>query len=430
MQYTALPYNAEQLLFFSELKKFITDTSENVMLLKGRGGRGKTACMREVPGIIDEINRAFTLLDEKHEPMQVVFCGTTGSAADSLRDEMKEHADLVFGTLHSYLKLRPSKTGKDLHFSSEPSMSKEKLPVLIVVDEASYVDSKLKHQIAKKLSDTYCKFLCVGDKNQLAGGREEVPELYLPKYVYKYEVELVQNVRQNPGPLSDYIDLLSISVETNSGPMPKIPQGTDEIFELNQSEFLEAIKDLPRLEGARCIAYTNRHIGDINGHILESMALDPNKLHENICYLSNDRSLPYSGDFESVIRNNEKLHVDLTHSYPPAIQGYSSIKFKEHPQSVFIYPDSEADHAAKLEGYAQEKNWKKYYNLQEKVVNIKPIFCSTVHKVQGKTLDAVYIDLDNIDDKCRQTSTIRRLVYVAFSRAKRVYVYGKITKLQ
>lgn len=50
------------------------------------------------------------------------------------------------------------------------------------------------------------------------------------------------------------------------------------------------------------------------------------------------------------------------------------------------------------------------------------MYASTVNKSQGSTYDTVYIDLNDIG-KCRDKDQVRRMLYVAVSRARHKVVF-------
>jgi hypothetical protein len=76
--------------------------------------------------------------------------------------------------------------------------------------------------------------------------------------------------------------------------------------------------------------------------------------------------------------------------------------------------------------YAKQKNWQKYYLLKNNYPDLRPRDAATVHKAQGSTYDTVFIDLTNLST-CRDPKMAARLLYVAFSRAKkRVVMWGNL----
>jgi hypothetical protein len=76
--------------------------------------------------------------------------------------------------------------------------------------------------------------------------------------------------------------------------------------------------------------------------------------------------------------------------------------------------------------YGKIEDWKRYFDLKGKYPDLRPRDAATVHKAQGSTYETVFIDLDDLST-CRNPDMAARLLYVAFTRAKkRVVLYGKL----
>ena len=65
-----------------------------------------------------------------------------------------------------------------------------------------------------------------------------------------------------------------------------------------------------------------------------------------------------------------------------------------------------------------------YFCNQNKVVDLRPLFASTVHKAQGSTINTVYIDLDDFKAVSKYNYPLfKKLLYVAVSRASDKVVF-------
>ena len=78
---------------------------------------------------------------------------------------------------------------------------------------------------------------------------------------------------------------------------------------------------------------------------------------------------------------------------------------------------------------------KEYYKFIDELINeifqdYRPVFCSTLHKLQGTTLNTVVVDLDDLKT-CRNRKIFSRLLYVGATRAKeRVIFTGSAPTIQ
>ena len=62
------------------------------------------------------------------------------------------------------------------------------------------------------------------------------------------------------------------------------------------------------------------------------------------------------------------------------------------------------------------KKWKLFFIIKETFIDVKYIYASTIHKLQGSTYDTVYIDLREIENM-KDKDMMFRLLYVAITRA-------------
>ena len=90
-----------------------------------------------------------------------------------------------------------------------------------------------------------------------------------------------------------------------------------------------------------------------------------------------------------------------------------------------VFEDPE-DYKKVLNFLRKNKDWKKFYTIKDYFGDLRNRDSCTVHKSQGSTVNDVFIDLEDLM-KCRQPDMVRRLLYVAISRARNnVYFYGDL----
>ena len=81
-------------------------------------------------------------------------------------------------------------------------------------------------------------------------------------------------------------------------------------------------------------------------------------------------------------------------------------------------------YSKKLQGMVFAENPEEFTaikNALDKVkstwIDLRPVFGCTIHKAQGSTFRRVYVDLGDLN-RCRDIDQLRRLLYVAISRAR------------
>ena len=82
------------------------------------------------------------------------------------------------------------------------------------------------------------------------------------------------------------------------------------------------------------------------------------------------------------------------------------------------------DNYTKLKSLRDDDPSFDYFCNQNKVVDLRPLFASTVHKAQGSTINTVYIDLDDFKAVSKYNYPLfKKLLYVAVSRASEKAIF-------
>lgn len=189
--------NNEQELAKNELLEFILTPSElkqdSIIVLSGAAGTGKTMLLKSVIDNYKAIKELNKVINMPTTQIRWEFTAMTHKAARALSQVIK----LSVNTLHYELRIRPLKhgyyfCGYDLYL--EPSMDKK----IIVVDEASYIDSKVLNYICELVSkEPKLQFILIGDPYQLP----PVGMDHAPVFNAGFKtVHLEQSVRQSNAP--------------------------------------------------------------------------------------------------------------------------------------------------------------------------------------------------------------------------------------
>lgn len=122
-------------------------------------------------------------------------------------------------------------------------------------------------------------------------------------------------------------------------------------------------------------------------------------------------------DAQYTIRNigNEEDHFGMFK--------YRSVFLDGRPADV---PVNSLQYNGVLKSLQRNKDWRTYFNLKERFVDLRDGTAITTHKSQGSTYDRVLINLNNFK-RCPDKVMLARLIYVAISRARtEVYLYGQL----
>lgn len=132
--------------------------NENIFILTGGPGTGKTTVIKGIVSIYAELNElSLDSEDYQEDPFPIVLAAPTGRAAK----KMSETTDLPSRTIHSLLGLTGQENQED-YVSEKEMISGD----LLIIDEMSMVDTWLFDQLLQAVT-LGMKIILVGDKDQL-----------------------------------------------------------------------------------------------------------------------------------------------------------------------------------------------------------------------------------------------------------------------
>jgi ATP-dependent exoDNAse (exonuclease V) alpha subunit len=78
--------------------------------------------------------------------------------------------------------------------------------------------------------------------------------------------------------------------------------------------------------------------------------------------------------------------------------------------------------------FAKKNDTSKLKQLEDWLIDLRPLYACTINKSQGSTYNRVFLDLNDVD-KCRNKNQVHRMLYVGFSRAsEQVIITGDIKR--
>ena len=426
------------------------DFSKNndpILCVEGYAGTGKTTLLNEYIEYIDSNNIHFVLCAPTHKAKLV----------------MEEVTGYDATTLHKLLSLSPNieifnLDYKDLKFLS---MGLNEVPSkgIIIVDEASMITDDLYNLLSDYANKKDSKLLFIGDPAQLSGINNGGLSLAF-KCNNKVTLKTIHRQATDNGLLPTLFKLREHPLKTfkeiiaPEGSLFLYNQAKD--FMLEAASYFKKAVSHQNVNEVKLLAYTNARVKGLNNCMRRLLWKDEEEYHinefitgyENFEYNHNqfynsldyviaskptkvERKIPYflklpGYDLELYDRVYKKLlHVfvlDRTIN-PDYINSLSSLI-----EGIRL----DALEVKKTNRTKASSLWKKYFEIMKsfatpndlvfdnRVIKKKTFdygYASTVHKLQGSSIDTIFIDMNNLY-QCRDKETLRQLQYVALSRTK------------
>lgn len=415
-----IQYTKGQLDGWELFAKFYLAPLENVMLLKGYSGTGKSTLVNLLIERLPKLNQMRQLVDPDWVPPDVYLTATTNQAALSLAQASGSQRETQ--TIHSLLSLRVRQLDYKSRGKTElVSYQRDKIRnALIFLDEASYVDQVLLQWIFRNTEN--CKIVFIGDPAQLT----PVGSLYMPAFeLTNNQIELTELVRFDGGPISQMVNNFRDTVLTNTWHKMQIVPGV--IDHVDQQTFqamaLDAFQNEDKWGVSKILGFHNQTVIDYNNEISKHL-LGTTELQVGQRVTANR---PASIGNSSRLYNNEEVLIE---SISPAkrygVEG-KMIGLKNKSNVEWFMPDSRALANAAHRQMAADDNYEALKEMNDEWVDLRPDYAKTVNKSQGSTYDTVFVDLNDIYKGARTANQLARYLYVGNSRCRsRIIMTGDL----
>lgn len=387
------------------------ESDEKYFLLYSGPGCGKTYLSEHLVRMVGD-----------RYPKRRVICTATTNKAAAVLSESLGRATMTIHKLLSLIVRNDFKTGKQ--FLSQNNKAEIIHNSLILMDEGSMADSPLAAMLDKGTRN--CKFLIIGDADQLSPVDEPVSPLFYRGYT-GYELLTVMRQAKDSGiiPLSAQ---LRKTVRTGTF-YPLEFNGKDIIHadgptfqRLMDEEFRE---NHTTIDHAKVICWRNATVNAYNSHI-RSLYTDSVPFEVGEFVVTNN---PIQGDGETLFSTDQMVEITSAkkgESYDVAGYWYGV----DNQIEVFVAdnPIAVKNLLASLSVAAKSGmgKWTDFFKCKESFADLRAVHACTSHKSQGSTYGTVFIDLNDIG-ACFEWQTVARMLYVAVTRAKhKVVFYGKL----
>lgn len=446
----------KQDVFFQQISEFLTNSkNDEVFVLKGYAGTGKTTVISTIVNNLTEINKKYVLL------------APTGRAAKVIAN----YSNKLAFTIHKKIYFPKKKAGGSVSFTLQQNKHKN---TIFIVDEASMISdsnseaklyengSLLDDLISYVYSGTNCKMILLGDTAQLPPINLDISpalnidslELNYNKEVKHIELDEVMRQEENSGILHNATELREIM--KNSFP---------DTFQFDLTGFKDIVRlvDGYDIQDAINSAYSNYSIED-TAFIVRSNKR-ANQYNQQIRSKILDKESELStGDYLMVVKNNYFWLKDSDEAGFIAngdiievleifnikeLYGFKfanvKIRMVDYPnqrplETVLVldtissespslsYEDSNRLYEEVMKDYENETTkYKKFQKVKENeyfnALQVKFSYAITCHKSQGGQWHTVFIEQPYLPDGI--TVDYLRWLYTAVTRAKdKLYLIG------
>ena len=427
----------EQKKVYSHLLGFL-HSDKQAIIIDGSGGVGKSFMVNYIyNNLIEDYRCSCQISGKEPEYRFLIPTATTNKACESL----SQYLGTSVQTIHNYLGLvvlDDFSTGKSTVY---PSRSfGHRYNEVILIDEASMINEVTFKYTTEALQND-CKIIYVGDKYQLPPINEKISQVYLQGYE---ELSLTKLLRASNQELID-INKAAKQLVINGTKIP-VKKGLNIHFLDNTTAPKYIINNFKNPDHNNLICcYTNKAVIAYNNYCKQIRGITTpyvkgehyvcnNVVHmsdsnrENlsvICHVEDECKI-IDIDFNP---QQVKIPGHMTiEAYKAEIENLSS---RGSQKFVVYLPVDINQHLAQMklikkQALQDKEFWRTYYAMKNFFPDIRPRDAKTVHKAQGSSVEDVFIDLDDLS-RCFDENVIRRLLYVAISRArKNVYFYGEL----
>jgi ATP-dependent exoDNAse (exonuclease V) alpha subunit len=446
----------KQDIFFQMVSEFITNQNDDeIFVLKGYAGTGKTTVISTIVNNLSEINKKYVLL------------APTGRAAKVIANYSQKSAF----TIHKKIYFPKKNSGGGVSFTLQPNKHKN---TIFIVDEASMIsdanqESKL-HENGSLLDDlisyiysgTNCKMLLLGDTAQLPPVNLDISPaldikslaLHYQKEVRHIELDEVMRQEENSGILFNATELREL-----------LKDDFFESFQFNVNDFKDIVRlsDGYDIQDAINSAYSNYSIEDTAFIVRSNKRANQYNQQIRMKILDKESELS-SGDYLMVVKNNyfwlkETDEADFIANGDiievlqifniKELYGFTfanvQVRMVDYPnqkpfETVLLldtitsespsltYEESNRLYEEVMKDYENETTkYRRFQKVKENeyfnALQVKFSYAITCHKSQGGQWNTVFIEQPYLPDGINRDYI--RWLYTAVTRAKdKLYLIG------
>lgn len=440
----------------NEIQEYVTtnilenkDKTEQVISIEGFAGTGKSTITSNVVERLYESESypTIAIITPTHQALKVIKNMIQRQLEmDDFDLEMSRR--LYFKTLHSFLGLKHAidDDGNEIFVNNEVDLRADIIYCdYLIVDESSMINHDMAMMLFELLSNRVRKqIIFIGDSYQIKPVNGQMNFIFNKRNPLVNRYELKQVVRQKEDSSITHFALwliecindneqynISKLMEFMTTPKPDIECFSD------AGQFMKRYFEI-ETEDKIIGCYTNRLVQEYNTYIryMNNINDYPDGIipeyipGEKIIFLKpydKNGGIQYNnGDIVTIAEIKHKQTFDKQYEYwyctdedGLTFNILDSKYVKKYQEKL----KQLADIASKEVGSKRRDAWAKFYDFKKKYAFVRPVFANTFHKLQGSTYDHVFINGDELIAFLRKDlDTVLRLIYVAITRGRQIYI--------
>jgi hypothetical protein len=392
---------------------FLINPAEQVLVLQGYAGTGKSTLVKTLLDNMEKYLKLAKLVNPSMYEYETKLTATTNKAAEAL----SQITGQAVTTIHSFLGLRVVKDYRTGFTELVPRDHEPETGYILIIDEASMIDSKLLTTIFNKT--TNCKIMFIGDPAQLPPVKYTTTPVFDAGFKTAKLEKVMRQAEGNP-----IIELATQFRETVTTGVwtPFKPDGFH-IVHMNRSDFEDKIiaeftrKDW-RYTHSKVLAWRNETVIGYNHAINNQISGDPHFIEGDYVVCNKHVTCGRNGIKTDQLVYITKIEDDVEYRDVPG--NWVTLDYVNR----CFFPKSLALKAERIKRAKSQDDYSLLMEIEERWIDLRAAFAQTLNKSQGSTYDCVFIDLDDVR-RCNSGDQIARLLYVGTSRARHhVYFTG------
>jgi len=379
------------------------------------------------------------LLGKINNKFRVAFTAPTNKAVVSLKNSGCNPDDCM--TIYSFLGLVINESTGKVTIDKKGRCKSENYDI-VIIDEASMINDDICDRL-RQLGRI--KIIFTGDCNQLPPPKATHSPVF--KIIGDNHIVLTEQMRQKnaENPIHRLLTAMRTAIDTGDSSRVNFADFKEQVRDdekglnvgvvtTNNSKqwekwLIKAFTDKRGFE-TLSVAYSNVRVDQINALIHASIYPDSEtycvgeKLTFQAAKKDGHQVVAQNGDVitvESVVKKQEFVNIG---NYKVVVDSllingeYLTPCRRNQFNNWLEMLKTDLNNPRVTAGYS----WGELYLLRDRFADLRHSYCSTVHKAQGSSLDAIFCDMQDIYRMPEPIDIINRCIYTAISRARHVAV--------